>query len=147
MLERKTTSRGIIYRDGKLFLQKLKHSDGTNDFWSTPGGKLDPGEAIVDGASRELVEETGVAPKVGRLLFVQQFMDGDREFTEFFFLIENPQDYESIDLSATSHGELEIARYGFVDPKTEHVLPSFLSEIDIDDYVQNIKPVFFYAET
>ena len=74
-------------------------------------------------------------------------MDGDREFTEFFFLIENPQDYESIDLSATSHGELEIARYGFVDPKTEHVLPSFLSEIDIDDYVQNIKPVFFYAET
>lgn len=71
MLERKTTARGVVYRDGKLFLQKLKHDDGTNDFWSTPGGKLDPGAAIVDGVSRELIEETGVLPKVGRLLFVQ----------------------------------------------------------------------------
>lgn len=73
-------------------------------------------------------------------------MDDGREFTGFFFLIENPQDYESIDLSATSHGELEIAHYGFVDPKAEHVLPRFLSEIDIDDYVQNMRPVYFYTD-
>ncbi|TXG77522.1 NUDIX domain-containing protein [Patescibacteria group bacterium] len=146
MLERKTTARGIIYRDGKLFLQKLKHSDGVNDFWSTPGGKLDPCESIVNGVSRELIEETGVAPKVGRLLFVQQFLDKDVEFTEFFFHIENPEDYESIDLSATSHGELEIAHFGFVDPKNEHVLPRFLSDIDLDDCIQNIKPVYFYHE-
>jgi ADP-ribose pyrophosphatase YjhB (NUDIX family) len=34
---------------------------GTNEtFWTTPGGGLDPGEALEQGLSRELREETGL---------------------------------------------------------------------------------------
>lgn len=147
-VDRRITARGIIFRDGKIFLQKLHNSNGANGFWSTPGGKLDPAEKLEDGAHRELIEETGVEPKVGRLLFVQQFFDaGGPEFIEFFYHIENPEDYETIDLTSTTHGVEEVAEFGFVDPKTEYVLPAFLSKIDIQDYIDNIKPVYFYYDS
>jgi ADP-ribose pyrophosphatase YjhB (NUDIX family) len=137
---RRVCVRGIIYRDGKIFGQQLKaHSD--YDFWCTPGGGLDPDEPLLDGLHREMIEETGVAPKIGRLLFVQQFIDGDREFLEFFFHIENAADYENIDLSATTHGELEIAHYGFIDPTAENLLPAPLQTIDYEKYIGSVQPV------
>ena len=141
-LDRKITSRGIIFRDGKMFAQKLHN----NNFWSTPGGKLDPRESIEAGAIRELIEETGITPKLGRLLFIQQLADDGAEYIEFFYLIENPEDFEMIDLAATSHGEAEVREYGFIDPKTEHILPAFLGEIDLQDYIDNVKPVYFHNE-
>jgi uncharacterized protein with ACT and thioredoxin-like domain len=53
-----------------------------------------------------MIEETGIAPKIGKLLFIQQFDDGEKEHLEFFFHIENVEDYEIVDLEATSHGTL-----------------------------------------
>lgn len=144
--ERLVTSRGIIFKEGKLFLQKLHSSGGANTFWSTPGGKNDPYESVVDNVRREMIEETGVVPEIGRLLFVQQFYEKEREYIEFFFHITNPDDYESIDLAHTTHGKIEVAEYGFVDPHAERVLPAFLSELDIQDYIDNEKPVYFYYE-
>jgi 8-oxo-dGTP diphosphatase len=35
--------------------------DPFRDWWAIPGGRLEPGEALDEGASRKLVEETGVA--------------------------------------------------------------------------------------
>jgi 8-oxo-dGTP pyrophosphatase MutT (NUDIX family) len=96
--------------------------------------------------TRELIEETGVTPKVGRLLFIQQLKDDDADYTEFFFHIENPEDFEEIDLESTSHGVLEVAEYDFIDPKTSYVLPAFLSEIDIQSYIDEVKPVYMHSE-
>lgn len=139
-LDRKITSRGIIVKDGKMFAQKL-HG---NNFWCTPGGKLDPEETIEAGCIRELIEETGVTPKLGRLLFIQQLIDKNAEYVEFFFHIENPDDYETIDLAATSHGEAEVAEYGFIDPKTEYILPAFLGEIDLQEHIDSGAPVYIH---
>ena len=127
---RSVRARGIIYQDGKLFAQRLKKGDGEADYWCTPGGGLEIGEGILGGLHREMIEETGVAPEIGRLLFIQQFWHGDEEQFELFFHIKNAADYETIDLAATTHGELEVARYGFVDPKTEHILPAKIKELD-----------------
>jgi 8-oxo-dGTP pyrophosphatase MutT (NUDIX family) len=49
-------------------------------YWFTPGGGLDPGESAMDGAARELAEETGLVVEPARL--------GEpvwRETTEFPF--------------------------------------------------------------
>lgn len=132
-MERRVTVRGIIMKDGKLFMQKLKNGDGEKDFWCTAGGGLDSGESLRECLVREMIEETGVRPEIGKLLYVQQFDDNGKDNLDFFFHIKNADDYETIDLASTSHGELEIARYGFVDPKTEYVLPKFLREVDIAD--------------
>lgn len=140
--------RGIIMKDGKLFAQQLTpdHNGAERDFWCTPGGGLDKGESLIDGLNREMVEETGVMPDIGKLLFIQQYTDERGQQLEFFFHIKNADDYETIDLSTTSHGELEIKDFGFVDRKTHNVLPAFLQTIDIQDYIDSDKPVYIYDE-
>jgi 8-oxo-dGTP diphosphatase len=148
MQERRIAVRGIIFKDGKLLCQKLTaYRRNDRDFWCTPGGGLDMGELLEDGLKREMIEETGIEPKIGRLLFMQQFTeDGKKEQMEFFFLIENPEDYETIDLAATSHGVEEVELVEFIDPKEHVVLPDFLQEIDLSKYVNTVQPVLIYHQ-
>ncbi len=140
---RRVNLRGIIVKDGKLFCQKLidSHTIHTSKFWCTPGGGIDFGESLHEGLRREMIEETGVEPEIGNLLFIQQFMDGDREQLEFFFHIKNADDYETIDLESTSHGAIEVAEYGFVDPKSTTILPAFLTEVDLNEAITNSTPI------
>lgn len=147
---RRVAVRGVIFKDGKMLCQQLKpgSDNSKRDYWCTPGGGLDIGESIKDGLYREMIEETGIAPKIGRLLFVQQFSeDGVKEQMEFFFHIENAEDYAVIDLSATSHGELEIEHVEFVDPTKHNVLPAFLQTVDIQSHIDSHAPVEVYYET
>ncbi|HMI09903.1 MAG TPA: NUDIX domain-containing protein [Candidatus Saccharimonadales bacterium] len=143
MIARRIAVRGIIFKDGKLLCQQLKPGkDGkSRDFWCTPGGGLDPNEGLTDGLRREMTEETGVMPDIGNLLFIQQLIDGSEEHLEFFFHIKNADDYTAVDLAKTTHGELEIENMNFIDPAKENVLPAFLQTIDINDAIENQKPV------
>lgn len=150
MQVRRVATRGIIFKDGKMLCQQLKPGgdNSKREYWCTPGGGLDIGESIKDGLYREMIEETGIAPKIGKLLFIQQFSeDGVKEQMEFFFHIENADDYEVIDLSATTHGELEIEHVEFVDPTKHNVLPAFLQTMDIQAHIDSSDPVHVYYET
>ena len=147
MTTRRTNVRGIIYRDGKILVTKFRQEDDSeSEHWGTFGGGLDIGESIIDGLHREMIEETGIAPKIGKLLFIQQFHDGEKEQFELFFHIENPKDYVEVKLEETSHGILELTRSEFVDPKTSFVLPAFLSTVDIEEYINGKLPVFIHTE-
>ena len=146
MQERRVNVRGIIFKNGKLFAQQLKVNAGPDQFWCTPGGGLDPNESLSDGLYREMIEETGITPKIGRLLFIQQFNDGTREQLEFFFHIENADDYEDVDFSKASHGDLEIEANTFIDTKTEKLLPTFLKELDIQEYISSKLPIYVKSE-
>ncbi|MFZ3009421.1 MAG: NUDIX domain-containing protein [Candidatus Microsaccharimonas sp.] len=147
MKTRRVNVRGIIFKDGKLLVTKFRQQDDSESaHWGTFGGGLDIGESLASGLHREMIEETGVTPRVGKLLFIQQFSEGEKEYLEFFFHIENTDDYTAIDFSTTSHGELELVRHEFLDPKTHYVLPAFLQTIDIADYITNDKPVYIYNE-
>lgn len=146
---RRVCVRGIIYKNDKLFGQKLHNSAG--DWWCTPGGGINPMESLHDALTREMMEETGVKPVIGRLVLVQQFATkgnashGEDEQLEFFFLIENAHDYEAIDLSSTSHGTLEVAEFGFVDPREKNMLPAILQTSEVTDALAKEKPVIFYT--
>jgi 8-oxo-dGTP pyrophosphatase MutT (NUDIX family) len=143
---RRVAARGIIFRNNELLVTKFKQENGSeSDYWGTFGGGVDSEESLHDAIHREMIEETGIAPVIGRLLFIQQFMDEELEHLEFFFHIENTEDYEIIDFEKTSHGALELTRSAFVDPKANVLLPAFLGEIDIKDYVENNRPVYFYT--
>ncbi|MBP7807050.1 NUDIX domain-containing protein [Candidatus Saccharibacteria bacterium] len=131
-MTRRIAVRGIFIKDGQLLCAKLKdHKTGQPlDFWCTIGGGLDDNEALIPGLEREIMEETGIKPVVGNLLFIQQFAQGDNEHLEFFFNILNPDDYAQVDLTKSSHGTAEIARLEYIDPAAENVLPKFLTEQD-----------------
>lgn len=145
MDKRRINVRAIIWKGGKLLAVKHKSKKGGESaYWALPGGGLDPFESLSDGIRREMIEETGIAPQVDRMLFGQQLPSGragrDEEL-EFFFLVTNPNDYESIDLEKTSHGAIELARCEFIDPTIENILPDFLQTIDIASYIDTIRPV------
>lgn len=154
-MQRRVNVRGIIISDrGEIFCQKLTANTGKGrNFWCTPGGGLEMGESLLDGLRREMIEETGVKPTIGKLLFIQQFTDtnpsskyGMTEQLEFFFSVTNWQDYQHIDLEQTSHGVEEVAECGFVDPKTTRILPSYLTEVDLDQLVNKLTEVPVLSE-
>ena len=154
-MQRRVNVRGIIVSDqGEIFCQQLTANDGKGrNFWCTPGGGLKSGESLLDGLHREMIEETGVKPEIGRLLFIQQFTEsgeqsahGPNEQLEFFFLITNWQDYQHINLEQTSHGVEEVAECGFVNPKTTRILPSYLTEVDLDWLINKSTDVHIMSE-
>jgi ADP-ribose pyrophosphatase YjhB (NUDIX family) len=105
-------------------------------FYSTIGGGLDDGESLIDGVIREVVEETGVMPKVGKLLCIQQYADKNDNL-EFFFHVTNTEDFKIIDLSKTTHGMEEIAEFGFFNPSDVRVLPDFLNDFSVEELVNS----------
>lgn len=141
---RRISVRGVVLHDGKLLCVRLKaykaHLKRDNSYWCLPGGGLDDGEALVDGVRREMLEETGVEPVVGELLYVQQFAHEDKDYLEFFFHITNAEDYLHVDLSKSTHGEQEIEEIGFINPREHHVLPEFLKTEDLASHAESQSP-------
>ena len=148
MTKRRINVRAVIWHGGKLLAAKQKESDGSETkYWCIPGGGLDPHESLQDGCAREVMEETGIEAKVGKLLFIQQFSshrEGYDEELEFFFAIENPEDFQHIDLAKTTHGMDEISRIEFIDPATSYIQPSFFAKLSLADYFVDDKPVYFH---
>ena len=59
---------GIVHdAAGRLLLIKRGHDPGSG-LWSLPGGRVEPGETDADAVTRELLEETGLAVRPGRLV-------------------------------------------------------------------------------
>ncbi|MFZ1458580.1 MAG: NUDIX domain-containing protein [Candidatus Saccharimonadales bacterium] len=151
-MSRRINVRGIIHQDGTLFAVRHKRPEGSASFWCTPGGGLDDGESLEDGLRRELREETGVDAVIGRLAVIQQFKKSPDEnypydeFLEFFFVIDNPEDFAKVSLTGTSHGEAELAAYGFVAPRDVDLLPGFLQEIDFGSFADQTAPIRLYNE-
>jgi len=67
----------FIVADGRVMLIHKKRGLGGGKI-NAPGGRLEPGETLAEGAIRETIEETGVRPiapeKAGEISF--QFLDG-----------------------------------------------------------------------
>lgn len=148
-MKREIKVRGIAVLDGKLLCAQLKpYNNITAEkgaFWCLPGGGVDEKEGLEDAMRRELIEELGIEPKVGRLLYVQQFAHKDVDYLECFFHIENAEDYRGADPSKTPHGQMELAAVDFVDPKTSHILPEFLTTEDLPAFIASNQPPKFFA--
>lgn len=132
-MKRRLSVRRLVYRNGKVLSVKQYgyKTSSTNEYWCLPGGGLDDGESLVNGLIREMVEEIGIKPDIGNLLYIQQFIHNEVDNLEFIYHIKNADDYLSIDLSKTTHGQEEIDEFDFVDPKNVYILPEFLSDSDI----------------
>lgn len=68
-----------VWRDGKVLLvQRAKPHVG---IWAFPGGHVEPGERLEDGALRELMEETGLTASLSGLLGLYDVIRRDAEGT------------------------------------------------------------------
>lgn len=113
--------------DGQAQVLSVKHIG--KDYWCLPGGKVEDGEELAAAMKREVIEELGVEPKIGRLLHVYQFfMNNDQaQRLEFIFEITNPQDYTHTDFTKTTHGMDELEQVDWLDlSETGNFLPPFI---------------------
>lgn len=147
-MNRRLAVRAVIFNDDKLFCVKLKAYGGKDAraYWCLPGGGMDDSESLLNALEREMIEETGIKPTVGNLLYIQQFSFEDQKQFEFFFHVTNSQDYIHLDLSTASQAEEEIDTLDFVDPKTTYILPEFLTTENIAEQIEESLPtkVFNY---
>ncbi len=86
--------RGVIVDGDKILL--AKHSHNNRDFYAFMGGHMEEGEDPVQCLERELFEELGVTPEIGRLMYINQYKEEEREYLEFFFQVKNFEDYIDI---------------------------------------------------
>lgn len=68
----------LVFRDGAVLLVK-RRDEPNRGRWSPPGGQLELGETVEQGAVREALEETGVAVRPLRVVDVRDFVtrEGD----------------------------------------------------------------------
>ncbi|MQY04878.1 NUDIX hydrolase [Actinomadura macrotermitis] len=68
----------VLWRDGEYGLQVALVHRPRYDDWSFPKGKLDKGEHVLRAAVREVTEETGIVPRLGRRLPTSTYLKGGR---------------------------------------------------------------------
>ena len=90
-------ARAIILDAGELLVVRHAHNPS---YAALPGGHLDFGESPRACIERELYEELGVHPTIGRLLYVNTFtieQDGvPTQPVEFFFEVTNTSDFRTL---------------------------------------------------
>lgn len=77
------TARALVVDQNRLLLVS---NDG--DYWYAPGGRLEPGETLLECTAREVAEETGLSVKATDLLHVAEFVElaRARHKVECYFL-------------------------------------------------------------
>ncbi len=67
----------FVIKDNKVLLGKRAGNRSGSGLWNLPGGHLEFGEHLIEGASRELFEETGLIAKESH--FVQLINSPDQD--------------------------------------------------------------------
>ncbi|MFJ4680698.1 NUDIX domain-containing protein [Kitasatospora sp. NPDC088783] len=115
------TAAGVLFfdEDDRVLLVKPTYKPG----WEIPGGYLHPGETPSEGAAREVREELGITPPIGRLL-VADWAPHPAEGDKLLFVFDGgilPAD----ELDHVTVDQVEIGEYAFhtTDQLDEVLIP------------------------
>ncbi len=117
--------RAVIVYNNKLLV--VKHAPSSS-FYSLPGGHLEYAENIHDAMKREIIEELGIEPQIGRLLYVNNFIEEVKQSIEFFFEITNPESFLDTENLSGTH-RFELSEICWVDKNDNpNILPKSIQE-------------------
>jgi len=91
----------IVVRGGKVLLVK-RAAAPSRGLWAIPGGSLDLGETLQEGAEREILEETGIRIRAGAPVYAFDFLEYDIEnkLHFHFVVVDMEAEYVGGDLRA-----------------------------------------------
>lgn len=122
MSAQETVAKVAAFKDGKV-LMGLRRDDKK---WCFPGGHLDAGESAVDGARRELEEETGLKATKLRSLGTRVVKDGAVKVHAFSADVDDEPD-------GVGDPDAEFSRFRWVNPKAmpDEVMENLHSKPDV----------------
>ena len=103
----------IVLHHGRILLVR-RAKEPNQGLWSIPGGRLRLGEKLHEAAEREILEETGIRIRVGKLLYHFEFIaHGDDDMVAYHYVVlDFAGDYLGGELQAGDDA-IEAAWVGF----------------------------------
>lgn len=77
----------------KRYLFLLRNGARYSGTWGLPGGKVDRGETVAQGLTREIEEELGGVIRDAKLYPIEQFTSDNNKFTYHTFLIPVEEEF------------------------------------------------------
>ncbi len=104
-------NRVITFNPTKEAIILVRNKD--MDYWYPPGGgwEVGEGEALSEGACREVLEECGVEIQLGNLIYVQEFHEGKKIGLELFWLAMTTEDISADHCDMDPYGQVEEVRW------------------------------------
>ena len=87
----KNQSAGVFFYSSKTqrFLYLLRTDNKNPGNWGIPGGKIENGETLFEGITRECEEEIGMFPSNAKLVPIQKFINNSFTYHTFFCEVED----------------------------------------------------------
>ena len=132
---------GIIEKDNKyLLIQEAKES--VRGKWNIPAGKIEPNEYIMDGAKREIKEETGCNVLLTGILQIGNKFINDDTLISFIFsakLLDENISYnkeEILDAKWFTYEEIknmknELRQYEYIVEAIDNLINNKIVEMDL----------------
>jgi len=136
---------GIVFNNQKQILLIQRNQPPAMGLWSIPGGKLEPGESLVEACKREIKEETGLDTDIKNIVaVVERRVEGFHYvIIDFIALLadeENSQPIPQSDVSEARWVSLEhLVNYELVEGLVEIILRSYA--VFKGDYIAGLHDV------
>ncbi|MFA5061305.1 MAG: NUDIX hydrolase [Candidatus Pacearchaeota archaeon] len=130
----------VTIRDGKVLLVNSKYDDG--EYYLFPGGGVEFGETIEEGAIRETFEETGFKVKIEKLIHINEFIYKEdwnkRSITAFF--LASPKE-ESLENISNDNGKIKTVEWIDISKLEDlDIRPEILSKI-LKEYKEDLNKI------
>ena len=118
---------GALFVDeaGRVMLVKPTYKN----FWDIPGGYVEPGENPVEACAREVREELGIEPRIGRLL-VTDWAPTEKDGDKVLFVFDGGQ------LSTEQHDAISVQTAELI--RYEYIATADLPRYTIDRLVRRV---------
>ena len=93
----------IVIKDGKVLLVR-RAAPPNKGLWAIPGGMLELGETMQEGAEREIFEETNIRIKAGKPIFTFDLLERNQEgkIRFHFLIVDMEAEYLTGEIKAAS---------------------------------------------
>lgn len=121
---------GILVEQDKMLLVQLRSPVTDSLIWMPPGGGVERGESLQQTLIREFKEETGLAIAVGKLLYLNEFIEEPFHAIEFYFRVSKISGNPKLgsDPEFSEHGQIlkDLKFFSHAEIQQLHLVPEFL---------------------